>query len=204
MGRNPSDKHSACSHPFAILFTAWLHRDTKLGSRLHPLSLYGGPTHTAEMDARAREKEKLFIELYRLDDADDDKNDPSPFKNFTYHPSSSSLTTTSSESIQRAPHPLSRTVSAPSNSATSPPSPTTSILENTPSSSPVHYSNIKMSTKKPSATNQSFPVSKGSRKTAEIGTKRKRAESFKELPESQKFFTGLLFCEFDSKRTSMV
>ena len=152
------------------------------------------------MDARAREKKRLFIELYQLDEGDHDGNDLSPLKYFTHHPSSNFLATTSSASIQRSPQPLARTVSAPSNPATSLPSSSIiSILEDTPLSSPVHLLNIKMSTKKTSTTNKSFPVPKVSKKTAEIGTKRKRAESFKELPESQKFFTGLLFCESDSK-----
>ena len=185
--------------PLRATFHGLAHCDKKLGSSLHHPTPHGGPAHTAEMDAWACEKETLIIELYRLDDSDDNDKDPSPLKSFTHHPFPTSLTATSLASIRCAPQPLALTVSAPSNPATSSPSsPAIGILEIESLSSLAHLPNIKTSTQRPFTVNKSFPVPESSKKTAEKAMKRKRAESFKEVPESQMFFTGLLFCEFRS------
>lgn len=149
------------------------------------------------MDARACEKEKLFNELYQLDETDDEEVDPSPLKPFTHQPLSSSVTITPT-AIPRTTSRLRvrRTLSSPLNTGPSPPSATVSMVENTPIPSPMRQSGVAMPAPRLGSVSKTFPAPNETKKAPKPGRKRGRSDSLDVVPESQKYFTGLLFCKF--------
>ena len=161
-------------------------------------STYGAVLHeglfpVTEMDARARkkEKQKLFTELYRLDNVDNIEAEASPLKVFAQRPTAERLSLTAKA--------FKRTVSAPVK-AVSTPNASISMVENTSCHSPLHLSqpSIEMSTPRPlGPLSKSFPAPET--RMPSTKAKRKRSQSLDDLPDSEKIFTGLSFCKVISR-----
>ena len=150
------------------------------------------------MDARTNQKERLFNELYRFDDTDEEEPDPSPLKAFIHRKTVGQPVLASATKPTRSNQRLERTVSAPTKIASPPFSIHTSIslVEETPIPSPIqaYPSSFGMSAARPGPASKSFPAPSKSKKSTKDGAKRKRGQSFEEVPQSQKVFTGLSLC----------
>ena len=150
------------------------------------------------MEARARQKEKrrLFIELYKLDNLDNNEAEASPLKVFTQRPTAERLFLTAKA--------FKRTVSAPVEAVTTP-SASISMVEHTPCHS-IHLSqpSIEMSTPRLDRLSKSFPAPETTRRMPSTKAKRKRGQSLDDLPDSQKIFTGLSFCKVVSRLRRLV
>ena len=155
--------------------------------------------------ARQQEKQKLFSELYKLDNVDHNEAEASPLKVFTKPPTAERLFLTAKALEKCSARAIRRTVSAPVKVVPTPCA-SISIVENTPYHSPMHLSqpSIEMSTPRPGPLSKSFPAPETTRRMPSTGAKRKRGQSLDNLPASQKIFTGLSFCKVFSQLKRLV
>lgn len=150
------------------------------------------------MDARARQKEKqkLFTELYELDNIDNGEAETS-MKAFTHRKTAEKPINITKLFGSHSVRKLGRTVSAPVNAVSKPSSASLSMIEDTPISSPRHASqpSIEVFSPRPGPISKSFPAPENAVKMAKSSAKRKRGQSLEVIPESQKIFNGLSFCK---------
>ena len=151
------------------------------------------------MDAGTRQKEKqtLFTELYELDNIDNGEEEASPMTAFTHRINAGKRINSTKTFDSHFVRKLGRTVSAPVNAVSTPSSASLSMIEDTPISSQRHASqhSIEVASPRPGPISKSFPAPENTMKMAKTGAKRKRGQSLELIPESQKIFNGLSFCE---------
>ena len=159
------------------------------------------------MDARTRqlEKQKLFSELFKLDNVDHNEAEASPLKVFTKPPTAERLFLTAKALEKCSAGAIRRTVSAPVQDVPKPGA-SVSMVENTSCHSPMHLSqpSIEMPTPRPGPLSKSFPAPETTRRMPSSGAKRKRGQSLDNLPDSQKIFTGLSFCKVLSQLRRLI
>lgn len=152
------------------------------------------------MDAKTREKEAFFAELYQLDESGKEE-DAAPLKAFVTPESRFSTSQPLSRKVSSSHHSLSRTISAPLQLVPLLKFEDVNVIEDTPSATAIsarHRVHGPLSTMKRTPISKSFtnPSDTKNSRGPKTGTKRKRGESLEVLPESQKIFTGLSFCMF--------
>lgn len=152
------------------------------------------------MDAKTREKEALFAELYQLDELDEE-GDVAPLKAFAKPEPRFSTSQPLTPKVSSSHRSLIRTVSAPLQLVPLLKSEDVTVIEDTPPATAIAATRRvegATSAMKRIPISKSFTTS-GDAKNTRIpkpGTKRKRGESLENFPESQKIFTGLSFCMF--------
>jgi len=151
------------------------------------------------MDAKTREKEALFAELYQLDDSGDE-GDVAPFQAFAKPELRFSTSQPLTPRVSSSHHSLARTVSAPLHLVPLLKSEDVTVIEDTPPTTAIaamRRAERGTSAMKRTPISKSFTTSGDAKNTRvpKTGTKRKRGESLEVLPESQKIFTSLSFCK---------
>ena len=152
------------------------------------------------MDAKTREKEAFFTELYQLDESGEEE-DVTPLKAFEKLEPRFSASQPLTPKVLSSHHSLSRTVSAPLQLVQLLKSENPSFIEETPPATAIAATRITEATtsamkRNPISKSFTTPCDARNTKIPKTGTKRKRGESLEVLPESQKIFTGLSFCTF--------
>jgi len=152
------------------------------------------------MDAKTREKEALFAELYQLDESGEE-GDVAPLKAFLKPDPRFSTSQPLTPKVSSSHHSLSRTVSAPLQLVPLLKPEDVNVIEDTPLTTAIAATRRVArgtSAMKRTPISKSFPTSSDTKTTRvpKTGTKRKRGESLEVLPDSQKIFTGLSFCMF--------
>lgn len=152
------------------------------------------------MDAKTREKEALFAELYQLDESGEEE-DVEPLKAFAKPEPRFSTSQPLAPKVSSSHHSLGRTVSAPLQLVPLLKSEDVNVIEDTPPATVIAATRRidgPLSTMKRTPISKSFTTFNDTRNTKapKNGMKRKRGESLEVLPESQRIFTGLSFCMF--------
>lgn len=152
------------------------------------------------MDAKTREKEALFAELYQLDESGEEE-DVEPLRAFAKPEPWFSTSQPLAPKASSSHHSLGRTVSAPLQLVPLLKSEVVNVVEDTPPATSIAATRKidgAVSAMKRTPTSKSFTTSNDNKNTKapKTGMKRKRGESLEVLPESQKIFTGLSFCMF--------
>jgi len=152
------------------------------------------------MDAKTREKEALFAELYQLDELDQE-GDVAPLKAFAKPEPRFSTSQPLTPKVSSSHRSLIRTVSAPLQLVPLLKSEDVTVIEDTPPATAIAATRRidgALSAMIRTPISKSFTTSSDTKnpKVSKTGTKRKRGESLEVLPESQKIFTSLSFCMF--------